>query len=134
MKNFVIPVLGLFLSFHAATAQNPGDPLPGFAVTSEGDTVKGNLIVLKRNGNFRPSFQMRFEDETTRVFAPKRTKYVKAGDMEFESFVIPGNAEGDYAFFYRKASGKIVMYEYQYEMYAMNQTRWISEFYIIDTK
>ncbi|MBL0912057.1 MAG: hypothetical protein IBJ09_06755 [Bacteroidia bacterium] len=133
MKHVLVPVLGLFLSLNIL-AQNPGDPLPGYAVTVDGDTIKGNLVVMKKNGNFRTSFQMRFEDESTRTFAPKKTKYVKAGEMEFDAFAIPGNTEGDYGFFYRKASGKVTMYEYQYEIYAMNQTRWISEFYIKDDK
>lgn len=111
-------------------AQKPGDPFPGYGVTNEGDTIKGGVIALKKNGNIRASFQVRFEDETTKSFSPKKIKYVLAGEMEFEAHAIPGNSDGDFAFFYKKSTGAINLYEYQYEVYELNKTVWKSEYYI----
>ncbi len=111
-------------------AQKPGDPLPGFGVTVDGDTIRGGVVALRKDGNFRPSFQVKLEDETSKSLSPKKTKYVLAGDMEFDTFVIPGNPDGDMAFFYRKSSGKVILYEYQFQVYEMNKTVWKSEFYL----
>jgi len=73
---------------------------------------------------------MKFEDESTKAISPKKFKYVLAGEMEFESYEIPGNADGDFAFFYKKSSGAVSLYEYQYEVYELNKTVWKSEFYV----
>lgn len=129
MKLF-FSTLTMLLFTSIAFAQKPGDPFPGFAVANSGDTLKGGVTALKKNGNIRPSFQIKFDDESTKTLGAKKYKFVKAGDMEFESYEIPGNAEGDWAFFYKKSSGKVTLYEYQYEVYEMNKTVWKSEFYL----
>ncbi len=126
--------LALLLISSLAFSQKPGEPFPGYSVSNEGDTIRGGVVALKRNGNIRPSFQMKFEDESTKAISPKKYKYVLAGEMEFESYEIPGNADGDFAFFYKKSSGEISLYEYQYEVYELNKTVWKSEFYIKNGK
>lgn len=74
--------------------------------------------------------QIKFPDETTKMCNARNYKYVKAGDQIFESFEISTGDVAEKQFFWRKASGKIDFYEYQYEMYRANNMVTQSEYYI----
>lgn len=126
LKTFILSLTTLStLAVYGQTAKPPGEP--GFAVTTKGDTLRGEINYLKKSG-YRQSMQIKFPDQTTKVCSARNFTYVKAGDQVFESFLVPEAEERQ--FFWKKTAGKISFYEYQYEFYQLNSTVTKSEFYI----
>jgi len=117
------------LLLNAQTVKPVG--VPGYAVAAKtGDTLHGEINYLKKTG-YRQSMQLKFPDQTTKVCSARNFKYVKAGDEVFVAFAIQDADVTENQFFWRKATGKIDFYEYQYEMYVANNMVTKSEFYIV---
>jgi hypothetical protein len=122
-------IVTTFGFLNAQTAKPVG--VPGYVVASKtGDTLFGEINYLKKTG-YRQSMQIKFPDQTTKVCSARNYKFVKAGDDVFVAFAIQDADVTENQFFWRKATGKIDFYEYQYEMYVANNTVTKSEYYII---
>lgn len=103
--------------------------VPGYVVSSKGDTVFGEINYLKKSG-YRQSIIVKLPDLSTKNCNAKNYVYVKAGDEIFESFLVPDGEVNEKQFFWRKTTGKIDFYEYQYEIYMANNMVTKSEFYV----
>ena len=105
--------------------------VPGYAVVAKtGDTLHGEINYLKKTG-YRQSMQVKLPDQTTKVCSARNYKFVKAGEDVFVAFAIQDADVTENQFFWRKATGKIDFYEYQYEMYVANNMVTKSEYYIV---
>lgn len=126
---FSILLFAAFFISSVSFAQSSGkiEPERGFAVSSKGDTLFGDVNYMKRSG-YRQSMQVKIDEQTTKTCSPRNYVFVKAGEHIFETFLVPGGE--DKQFFWRKTGGKVFFYEYQYEFYQANNMVTKSEFYI----
>lgn len=125
-KYFILSLATLTaISAYAQTPKPAGEP--GYAVSAKGDTLFGEVSYLKKSG-YRQSMSVKLPDQTTKSCSPRSYTYIKAGNNVFISFMVPEAEEKQ--FFWRKTTGKITLYEYQYDFYQMNNTVTKSEYYI----
>lgn len=121
--SFVFFISGVF----SLSAQNTKfEAEPGFAVSIKGDTLFGVINYMKKSG-YRQSMQLKENEQTSKMINARNYVFVKAGNEIFESFQVPGTDEKQ--FFWQKTGGKVFLYEYQYELYQLNNTVTKTEYY-----
>lgn len=129
LKSFFVTLTAISTTLIAFSQPVKPQGVLGYVVSSKGDTLRGEVNYLKKTG-YRQSMQIKLDDQTTKVCNARNYKFVKAGDAIFESFSITTGDVAENQFFWRKSSGKIDFYEYQYEIYQANNMVTKSEFYV----
>lgn len=131
--SFMLKTVLLTLAIFSSTllfAQTPKTELvSGYIVSAKGDTLFGEINYLKKSG-YRQGMIIKLADQTTKNCNARNYVYVKAGEEIFESFLVPAGEVNEKQFFWKKSSGKIDFYEYQYEIFVANNMVTKSEFYI----
>ncbi|MCX7767602.1 MAG: hypothetical protein N2110_01075 [Flavobacteriales bacterium] len=111
-------------------AQNPQNPFIkfGMAVSFKGDTLYGDIRWAKKE-IYLQNMSMKLTDNTSKGINPKSFRYVRVGDMEFESVTLPGQ-EKEKVFMKRLSAGKIYFFQYDYELYQFNTNTVKTEYYV----
>lgn len=130
MKLIPLLMLLFFYSLTGLFSQNPAAAFikPGIAVSNKGDTLRGDIRWAKKE-IYLQNMSMKLPDNTSKGISPKNFRYVRVGEHEFESVELPGG-EKEKVFMKRLSSGKINLYQYDYELYQFNTNTVKSEHYI----
>lgn len=129
LRILTITLSASFFTAVAVAQSSKIEAVPGFAVSAKGDTLHGQVNYLKKSG-YRQSMQIKLADNTSKVCNARNYKYIKAGEQVFESFPVENGDVKDSQFFWKKSTGEIDLYEYQYEIFVANNTVTRSEFYV----
>lgn len=123
-------VLLLLVCVSMLQAQNPANPFIkyGMAVSLKGDTLRGDIRWAKKE-IYLQNMSMKFPDNTSKGINPKNFKYVRVGNMDFESVTLPGQ-EKEKVFMKRLSAGKIYFFQYDYELYQFNTNTVKTEYYV----
>ncbi|MCS6979965.1 MAG: hypothetical protein NZM15_07675 [Flavobacteriales bacterium] len=129
MKSIFILTAIYWTMISPARAQNPAAQFikPGVAVSNKGDTLRGDIRWAKKE-IYLQNMSMKFADNTSKGIGPKNFKYVRVGDMEFESVELPGG-DKEKVFMKILSKGKINFYQYDYELYQFNTNTIKNEYY-----